>query len=570
MLVSTLFSTMIPASKPTSPFPTPDAERRSTDRSTSRSTSRGISGPPAVSPADPPVGTAGLERYERVDVPRAAFQAALPAARAVAPASRQPSVARLYRKAFSTVAVLPILAVTTFSTVRADVLPDFRALVENEGDAVVKISVRTEAVRPSADSGVPGFDPDQMPEYFRRFFEQNPQNRPPQPRRGAGFGSGFIISEDGYVITNAHVVDNAADIRVGLTDRHEYEAELVGADPASDIALLKIDSDENLPVVTIGDSDELAVGEWVLAIGSPFGFEHTATQGIVSALARSLPDDTYVPFIQTDVAVNPGNSGGPLFDTDGRVVGVNSQIYSRSGGYQGLSFAIPINVAMSIAEQLKTQGYATRGWLGVTIQNVSQALAESFGLDRPQGALVAQVSKDSPASRGGVESGDIILSLDGKTVPTSNALPPLVGAVTPGETVDVEVLREGERRTLSITIEPLDDERVASAAGGGRDRPEDESSRLGVVVADVPEAAREELGVEHGVLVSEIDPDGPAAEAGVLAGDVIVSLNRKKVESVRELEQLVEKAPVGEAMPILVQRDTAPMFLALTLPSEDG
>jgi len=451
--------------------------------------------------------------------------------------------------------------------VLADSLPDFRALVEKEGDAVVKISVRTESAMPA--NGAPGFDPEQMPEYFRRFFEQNPGDRaPPQQRRGAGFGSGFIVSEDGYVITNAHVVADATDIRVGLVDRHEYEAELVGMDRASDIALLKLDAKEELPTVTIGDSDDLAVGEWVLAIGSPFGFEHTATQGIVSALARSLPDDTYVPFIQTDVAVNPGNSGGPLFDTDGRVVGVNSQIYSRSGGYQGLSFAIPINVAMSIADQLRDNGYATRGWLGVTIQNVSQALAESFGLDRPEGALVAQVSKGSPAAKGGIESGDIVLSLDGKPVPLSNALPPLVGAVVPGESVDIVVLRDGERRTLDVTIEPLDEgDRVASAADGPG--AEDESAHLGVVVADVPREAREQLGIDNGVLVSEIDPDGPAAEAGILAGDVIVSLNRKQVESVKDLETLVGDAPIGEAVPVLVQRDSSPMFLALTLP-ENG
>ena len=486
-------------------------------------------------------------------------------------ASRHPSLGRISRKAIFRVALLPILAVTTLSPVaRADGLPDFRALVENEGDAVVKISVRTEAASPTNGALPPGFDPDQMPDYLRRFFEgvpNGPGQRPPSPRRGAGFGSGFIISDDGYVITNAHVVADATDIRVGLQDRHEYEADLVGMDRASDIALLKLDANEELPTVTIGDSDELAVGEWVLAIGSPFGFEHTATQGIVSALARSLPDDTYVPFIQTDVAVNPGNSGGPLFDTDGRVVGVNSQIYSRSGGYQGLSFAIPINVAMSIADQLRENGYATRGWLGVTIQGVSQALAESFGLDRPQGALVAQVAKDSPASKGGIESGDIILTLDGRRVPTSNALPPLVGAVAPGETVEVEVLREGERQTLDVTIEPLDEgERVASAASVPS---EDESSRLGVVVAEVSGNAREELGIENGVLVSELDPDGPAAEAGILPGDVIVSLNRRKVESVSALEKLVEDAPIGEAMPVLVQRDSAPMFLALTLP-ENG
>ena len=482
--------------------------------------------------------------------------------------SRQASPGRIYRKAFFGVALLPIVAVTTLSSaVAADALPDFRTLVENEADTVVKVSVRTESQMPTG--GVPpGFDPEQIPEQFRRFFEGNPGGQPAPPRRGEGFGSGFIISEDGYIITNAHVVADATDIRVGLFDRHEYSAELVGMDRASDIALLKLEADESLPVAKIGDSDELAVGEWVLAIGSPFGFEHTATQGIVSALARSLPDDTYVPFIQTDVAVNPGNSGGPLFDTDGRVVGVNSQIYSRSGGYQGLSFAIPINVAMSIADQLKTKGFATRGWLGVTIQNVSQALADSFGLDRPEGALVAQVSSGSPAAKGGIESGDIILSFDGKPVPVSNSLPPLVGAVAPGESVKVELLRGGERRTLDITIEPLDNGDQVAALQGGDAR--DESSRLGIVVAEVPADAREKLGIENGVVVSELDPEGPAAEAGVMVGDVIVSLNREKVESVYGLEKLVKDAPSGKAMPILVQRDSAPMFLALTLPEGKG
>ena len=252
------------------------------------------------------------------------------------------------------------------------------------------------------------------------------------------------------------------------------------------------------------------------------------------------------------------------------MVGVNSQIYSRSGGYQGLSFAIPINTAMNIADQLRENGFATRGWLGVTIQSVSQALADSFGLDRPEGALVAQVSKDSPADKGGIESGDIILSLDGKPVSRSNALPPLVGAVVPGEEVEIVVLRDGERRSLPVTIEPLDDERVASAAGGGGERSTDESSKLGVVVAEVPDEMREEYGIENGVVVSEIDPEGPAAEAGILPGDVIVSVDRKRVESVNELEQLVKDAPVGKAMPILVQRESSPLFLALTLPAGNG
>jgi len=470
------------------------------------------------------------------------------------------SLNRIYRKPLFWLLLLPFLAVTKSW---ADSLPNFSALVQEEGDAVVKISVTSESQVP-VRSGGGGFDPEQLPEQFRRFFEQFPQNPETQPRRGQGFGSGFIISNDGYVVTNAHVVNGATEISVGLQDRREFSATLVGSDAASDIALLKLDA-KNLPVVKIGDSDDLTVGEWVLAIGSPFGFEHTATQGIVSALARSLPDDTYVPFIQTDVAVNPGNSGGPLFNTDGQVVGVNSQIYSRSGGYQGLSFAIPINVAMSIAEQLKVKGYATRGWLGVTIQDISQALAESFGLDKPEGALVAQVSGNSPADKGGVQSGDIILEFNNKGVPFSSALPPLVGSVPPGETVDLEVLRDGKRTTLEVTIEPLEGDRQVSAI-----EPTDpiDESRLGIVVAEIPEEMRIELGIGKGVIVSEIDPEGAAALSGIRKGDVIESVNRRPVESVASLTSIIKDAPAGDPIPVLIRRENAPLFLALNIPKK--
>ncbi|MFK7852829.1 MAG: DegQ family serine endoprotease [Granulosicoccus sp.] len=476
--------------------------------------------------------------------------------------SRLFSSSRIYRNTLFWLALLPILAVTKSW---AGTLPDFSGLVEAEGDAVVKISVLSQAPQ-SASSGIPGFDPEQIPEQFRRFFEQLPQNPSPQPRQGTGFGSGFIISEDGYVITNAHVVNNATEIRVGLQDQREYQATLIGSDRTTDIALLKLDASD-LPVVRIGNSEELRVGEWVLAIGSPFGFEHTATQGIVSALARSLPDDTYVPFIQTDVAVNPGNSGGPLFNTDGEVVGVNSQIYSRSGGYQGLSFSIPINVAMSIADQLKDKGFATRGWLGVAIQNVDQALARSFGLDKPSGALIAQVTQDSPADKGGLTSGDIILKFNGKQVKYSSALPPLVGSVTPGSSVTVEVLRNGKTESLDIIIEPLDaDQRVSAVMPSN---PVDES-RLGVEVAEVPDEMKSELGIKNGVVVAKIATDGAAEVAGIREGDVIIAINRELVESVEQLESLVAKAPGNEAIPVLVQRNTSPMFLALTLPSANG
>lgn len=467
---------------------------------------------------------------------------------------------RIARNRALLVALLPFLAVTTSY---ADSLPNFSALIEQEGDAVVKISVVTESSQ-TALNGIPGVDPKDLPDLFRRFYEQLPQNPDSAPRQGAGFGSGFIISGDGYVITNAHVVNDAVDIRVGLQDQREYEATLIGSDKASDIALLKLDA-KNLPTVRIGNSEKLKVGEWVLAIGSPFGFEHTATQGIVSALSRSLPSDSYVPFIQTDVAVNPGNSGGPLFNTNGEVVGVNSQIYSRSGGYQGLSFSIPINVAMGIADQLKAKGYATRGWLGVMIQNVDQALAESFGLDKPGGALVAQVTDGSPADKSGFNSGDVILQFNGKNVANQSTLPPMVGAVAPGTTVDVVVMRNGKRKTIKVTIEALDSGTQAQAKVQPKVA---EASKLGVVVKDVPAERLSELGVENGVVVAELDPEGAAAKAGVLTGDVIVALNREPVESAEDLDTLIENVPTGVPVPVLVQRQKSPMFLALTVPGD--
>ncbi len=465
---------------------------------------------------------------------------------------------RIYRKPVFWLVLMSFLAVTKSF---ADSLPNFSALVDTEGDAVVKISVITDSGQ-DGFSGIPGLDLEQLPENYRRFFEQLPLNPDRRQRRGTGFGSGFIIDSSGYVITNAHVVDGAVDIRVGLNDRRELRATLIGSDKSSDIAVLKVNA-KNLPVVKIGDSDTIKVGEWVLAIGSPFGFEHTATQGIVSALSRSLPDDTYVPFIQTDVAVNPGNSGGPLFNTGGEVIGVNSQIYSRSGGYQGLSFAIPINVAMSIAEQLRETGFATRGWLGVRIQNVDQSLAESFGLTKPEGALVSEVTPDSPAEKAGMLAGDIILEFNNKSVPFSSALPPLVGVVKPGTTVKSTVLRDGEEKTIRITIEPLesDVDKGREVIAKGKD-----SSSLGVVVAPLEKSELSEMGLENGVRVTEVDPDGAAATSGILPGDVIVSFNRAKVESVKQLESLVKDAPENQSMPLLVQREDSPIFLAITLP----
>ncbi|MDO6462326.1 DegQ family serine endoprotease [Granulosicoccaceae sp. 1_MG-2023] len=439
-------------------------------------------------------------------------------------------------------------------------LPDFETLVEQQGKTVVKVTVTTESQTVGFSGAMPDFGSGEIPDFLRKFFEQMPQ-MPEQKRRGQGFGSGFIISEDGYIVTNAHVVENAVDIRVSMQDRSSYQAELVGLDKRTDVAVLKIDAD-GLPVARLGDSDEVKVGQWVLAIGSPFGFEYTATQGIVSAVARSLPDDTYVPFIQTDVAVNPGNSGGPLFDTEGRVVGVNSQIYSRSGGYMGLSFAIPINVAMDVVDQLRTKGYASRGWLGVVIQNVDQALAESFGLSHPEGALVSQVMPDGPAADSDLEVGDIIVEFDGHHINRSSDLPPVVGATRADTSVPVKIIRAGKEKTIKVKVGELEDDRVAT---GTTDKGATDSVGLGATVKDLNSDEKEQLQVENGVLVTAVDPDSPAATTGIVAGDVIVAFNRENVKSVSQLRELIKDAPRGKSFPVLIQREGSPAFLAMTL-----
>lgn len=455
-----------------------------------------------------------------------------------------------------------IIVCMLFTTrLQADSLPDFQSLVEKHGKTVVKITVTTESKAIDLREAIPDFDSEQVPEFLKKFFEQMPNMPKQEPRRGQGFGSGFIISEDGYIITNTHVVEDATDIRVGLQDRSSYKATLIGSDKRSDIALLKIDA-EGLPVSVLGDSDDVRVGQWVLAIGSPFGFEYTATQGIVSAVARSLPDDTYVPFIQTDVAVNPGNSGGPLFNTDGQVIGVNSQIYSRSGGYMGLSFAIPVNVAKDIVEQIKTKGYASRGWLGVTIQNVDQALAESFGLKKPEGALVAQLTKDSPAEKSGLLVGDIILQFNGGVVTRSSDLPPLVGSTPVNSSVPVVVIRGGEEITVDVTVGELE-ETVAHVGGEGRSG--SDSAGLGATVQGLTSEQKNAEGVSAGVMIVEISAEGPAAKAGIKKGDVLVSFNRSTVESVGQLRDLLKDAPRGQSFPVLIQRGGNPTFLAMTL-----
>ncbi len=439
-------------------------------------------------------------------------------------------------------------------------LPDFEGLVADKGKAVVKVTVTATRESSSDSNRLPNFNEEELPEFFQKFFENLPDS-PGVPRGNnpaAGFGSGFILTDDGYIVTNAHVVDNAAAITIGMPDRREFDAELIGLDKRTDLALLKVDA-TGLPTLTLGDSDKLKVGQWVLAIGSPFGFEYTATQGIVSALSRSLPNENYVPFIQTDVAVNPGNSGGPLFDLDGNVVGVNSQIYSRSGGYMGLSFAIPVNVVQTVVEQLKDQGFVSRGWLGVVIQDVSIDLARSFGMDKPGGALVAKVNQGSPAADAGVNTGDVILAFNGEAIELSSDLPPLVGAIRPGDTVEVDVLRNGKQLSLAVTIRELRENRPATAEQSG-------AKMLGLSLRPMTEGELSDSGVDSGLLVTEVDPDGVAAAAGVATGDVLMTYNNASVATLDDLRELIDASNSGESVALLISRNKNPQFVALTLP----
>ncbi len=370
-----------------------------------------------------------------------------------------------------------------------------------------------------------------------------------------GEGSGFIVSADGIILTNAHVVDGAQKVTVKLTDRREFEARVIGADAKSDVAVLKIDA-HDLPVTKLGDPRTLQVGEWVVAIGSPFGLENTVTAGIVSAKGRSLPDDTYVPFIQTDVAVNPGNSGGPLFNLRGEVVGINSQIYSRSGGYQGLSFAIPIDVAMNVGKQLQTQGHVTRGKLGVGIQDVDQALAESFGLDVPRGALVSSVEKGGPAAKAGLREGDVILGFDGQAIDSAGQLPSAVAATDPGKAVAVQVWRDRATREVSVKLgQTTEDDAVAANADGTA------AGRLGMMVRPLSPEEKQQTELSDGLVVEDVD--GAAAEAGVRPGDIVIAANGTSVKSVEQLRSVVSGSKSHVAL--LVQRGDARVFVPIEL-----
>ena len=446
-----------------------------------------------------------------------------------------------------------------------EALPDFTTLVEQASPAVVNISTKQKL----PDRRMAGQMPDLegLPPMFREFFERNMPQQPRSPRgdrqrEAQSLGSGFIISADGYVLTNNHVVADADEIIVRLSDRSELQAKLVGTDPRTDVALLKVEG-KDLPIVKLGDSEKLKVGEWVLAIGSPFGFDHSVTKGIVSAKGRTLPNDTYVPFIQTDVAINPGNSGGPLFNMNGEVVGINSQIFTRSGGFMGLSFAIPIDVALDVSNQLKKDGKVSRGWLGVVIQEVNKDLAESFGLEKPAGALVAQVLEEGPAAKGGLQVGDVILSMNGQPIVMSADLPHLVGSLKDGDKAKLEIIRNGKRQNLDITIGALPDEdqEVGVGSDGGAER---SSNRLGVSVSDLTAEQKKSLELKGGVVIKEVQ-DGPAALIGLRPGDVISHLNNQAIASAKQFTEIAKELPKNRSVSMRVLRQGRASFITFKL-----
>lgn len=433
-------------------------------------------------------------------------------------------------------------------------LPDFRELVKQNHKAVVNISTQQSI---DADSDFPDRRLDELER------DKDGRGAPRSPFEGNGLGSGFIISADGFVLTNNHVVEGADNVIVRLHDRRELRAKIIGTDPRSDVAVLKIDATD-LPSVVIGNSDRLEVGEWVLAIGSPFGFDFSVTAGIVSATGRALPNESYVPFIQTDVAINPGNSGGPLFNLRGEVIGINSQIYSRTGSFMGLSFAIPIELAMDVADQLKSVGKVSRGWLGVHIQEVTMVLAESFGMKTAHGAVVSSILPDSPASRSSLKVGDVITHFDGKKVEKSSSLPPLVGRVPVNTNARLRVVREGKPIELTVNIGELPGQEELAQASGAQPRYKPNPLKIDVEALD--QSTRDQLGIDKGgVVVSRVIADGPADIAGIEPGDVVLMVDNKPVDSPREFSGVVSKLGSSKSIAVLVQRDSGPVFLALQI-----
>ncbi|RMP81828.1 Serine protease, MucD [Pseudomonas syringae pv. actinidiae] len=465
--------------------------------------------------------------------------------------------------------IAAVLMLGQVATAQAENLPDFTGLVEQASPAVVNISTRQKLPdRAIANQQMP--DLEGLPPMLREFLERSmpPGSRPPgagkgdRQREAQSLGSGFIISPDGYILTNNHVIDGADEILVRLSDRSELKAKLVGTDSRTDVAVLKIDG-KDLPTAKLGNSNTLKVGEWVLAIGSPFGFDHSVTKGIVSAKGRSLPNDTYVPFIQTDVAINPGNSGGPLFNMAGEVVGINSQIFTRSGGFMGLSFAIPIDVAMDVANQLKASGKVSRGWLGVVIQEVNKDLAESFGLDKPAGALVAQVLEDGPAAKGGLQVGDVILSANGQPIIMSADLPHLIGNLKDGSKAELEVIRDGKRQKLTVTVGALPDEgqEMGDVAGTGAER---SSNRLGVSVIELTAEQKKSLDLKGGVAIKEVT-GGPASLIGLQPGDVITHLNNQAITSSKQFTEVAKSLPKDRSVSMRVLRQGRATFITFKL-----
>jgi serine protease Do len=434
---------------------------------------------------------------------------------------------------------------------QASGLPDFTVLVERQGPAVVNVLTTRRA-----KGGGLELPDDPLFDFFRRFMPQPPDEGPGP--RGQGLGSGFIISADGYVLTNAHVVADSDEVIVKLADAREFRGKIVGVDTRTDVALLRVNA-TGLPTVTLGNSEDLKVGEWVAAIGSPFGFVNTITAGIVSAKGRSLPDENFVPFIQTDVAVNPGNSGGPLLNLKGEVVGINSAIYSRTGGYMGVSFAIPIEVALDVSRQLQQTGKVTRGRLGVQIQGLTPELAKSFKLENAKGVLVASVEPGSPAAKAGIQSGDVIIGFEGKPVESANELPRVVAATKPGSTVTLDVWRNGAKRQVRATLAEFPSEKVAQ-----RSSPESKrtANRLGLTVRELAPAQRKALGIEYGLLVEGVT--GSAAEQ-LQRGDVILAVNNLYFKSADEFNRIIHQQPAGSMVALLVRRGDTALYVPIRI-----